>query len=84
MRSPNRLLRKEASDVLDAVANVLAPVAVLEHRLRVFATLLRDSSGESTGRQRRPQAPKPTVEFSELDSARADRALAHLGVRRTR
>jgi hypothetical protein len=84
MRPRYRFLLKEAGELVEAFASALAPLAALERRLRVFAVYLRD--GEPTVTKREPAArpPKPTVAFSEIDSARAERALARLGVRKTR
>jgi hypothetical protein len=84
MRSGNRRQLKEAGDLLEAFASALAPLAALERRLRVFAAHLRDEELAATKCETDARPPKPTVAFSEIDSARADRALARLGVRKTR
>lgn len=84
MKARNRLILKEAAELVEAFASALAPLAVLERRLRVFASLLRDDTPVTARRERDPRPPKPTVAFSEIDSARAERALARLGVRKTR
>ena len=84
MKSRTTALVEQGANVVDALANVLAPVAVLEQRLRCFAHTLRDDDGGSARRPNTPRSPQPTVEFNNLDEARAERALARLGVRRTR
>lgn len=84
MKARNRLILKEASEVVEALAGALARLTALERRLRVFAALLRDDTPATARRETDPRSPKPTVAFSEIDAARADRALARLGVRKTR
>ena len=84
MRSGHRFLLKEAGELVEAFASALAPLAALERRLRVFAAHLRDDEPAASKRETDARQPKPTVAFSEIDSARADRALTRLGVRKTR
>jgi hypothetical protein len=74
------------SDVLEAAADVLGSVLTLERRLRTLASILRDAVPTPTrqSQARHQTRPTATVEFSEVDAAKADRALARLGVRRSR
>ena len=74
-------LVRHGADVIEALANVLAPVAVLEHRLRLLAHALRDDDNLPARIPSSRRRFRSTVEFSDLDAARADRALARLGVR---
>jgi len=85
MSSKRTTLAHAVAEVIEAVADVLAPVAVVERRLRVVAHLLLEGPGTAPGRPAPRRArPTPTVEFTDVDGAKADRALARLGVRRIR
>ena len=58
----------------------------LERQLRVLATAL-DENEVDEGKARRGRTaapPKSTVEFTELDSKKAERALAGIGIRSTK
>lgn len=72
--------------VLRSAASAIAAFIPLERQLRVLATALDENEvDESKGRRGRTAAtPRSTVEFTELDSKKAERALARIGIRSTK
>jgi len=70
--------REAEADVLSALEETRATLAALDCRLRVLEGTLRGTSTVRARPHRRATAPTPSVEFSELDAAKADRALARL------
>ena len=72
--------------VLRSFASAIAALAPLERQLRVLATELDENQADE-GKARRGRGaapPTPTVEFTELDSKKAERALARIGIRSTK
>ncbi len=69
--------------VLRSAASAIAAFMPLERQLRVLATVLDENEAdEGKGRRGRTAAtPRATVEFTELDSKKAERALARIGIR---
>lgn len=78
------------SEVLRAFADVLRKVEPLERHVRGLAeAIVNDATGEQqpvvpkpTKRRRKAVTPQPTVDFSDVDAAKADRALRNLGIHR--
>jgi hypothetical protein len=72
--------------VVRSAASAIAALTPLERHLRVLAATLDESeTDKAQGRPRRAAtSPKTTVPFTELDSKKAERALARLGIRNTK
>lgn len=82
MRPP---VLRAIADVARSAAAALAALTPLERQLRTLAAVLDDGVGGGKNPPRRtPAAPRSTVGFTELDSKRAERALARHGIRSTK
>ena len=75
--------------VLRAIADVAEKAPPIVHACRALADAIADELSEATPTQesgtptrRRASTRTPTVEFSEVDIAKADRQLLRLGVRK--
>ena len=77
---------KAVADLARSAAAGIAALMPLERNLRILATVLDENEGDKgKGRRGRTAAPpRSTVEFTELDSKKAERALARIGTRSTK
>lgn len=77
------LARTALARVLRSVAATISALSPLERDLRVLASTLddRDPQEPKHPARRAKAEPRSTVEFTAIDSKKAERALSRLGIR---
>lgn len=76
---------RTVANLARSLAGAIESLAPVERQLRVLADQLEPDDRKDLQHKRGPRGPaepQPTVQFSDVDAKKAERALARIGVRR--